>query len=107
MDMRYILEEPQDNLYYPLVISSYDDTKEKLLFPTILYEVSLEEITAYLQTIFKKGIYQTIIIYNQELYKILKELLKEYPINILFEETSDIFDCIYDDYEQIIIQNGL
>ena len=69
-------------------------------------EINIKHISMYLDSLFEKGIYKYIEVGNIELYNILEKMLKNYECKIQLTENQDLFDCIYEDYERIIMNNS-
>lgn len=105
IEMRYIDYNKDER--YPLIIVAYDDQKKELKTPKIIMDNKVNEVVAYLDTIFEKNIYETITVYNYELYIIIRNYLKGYEVEIEYSSDTSQFDYIFDDYEYIINKNGL
>ncbi len=104
MDMRFL--GPIEKEDFQVLIASYDDSVGKLLIPLGMKDVNTKHILMYLESIFEKGIYKIIEVGNIELYHILKRMLKKFDCEIHITNELDIFDCIYEDYERIILNNS-
>lgn len=108
IDMRYITFINEKQEYYPLVLTAYDDTDEILHFPFVCTKgIDIEAIINYIKRLIPNRMYGRIVVYNVDLYLILRYLFFKYKIIVVYEDQSDILDCIYDDYEEIIYNNGL
>ena len=104
MDMRFL--GPIEKEDFQVLIASYDDSVGKLLIPLGMKEINTKHILMYLESIFEKGIYKIIEVGNIELYHILKRMLKNFDCEIHITNELDIFDCIFEDYERIILNNS-
>lgn len=104
MDLRFL--GPIEKEDFQVLIASYDDSVGKLLIPLGMKEINTKHILMYLESIFEKGIYKIIEVGNIELYHILKRMLINFDCEIHITNELDIFDCIFEDYERIILNNS-
>lgn len=104
IDMRFL--GPIEKEDFRIVLAAYDDTDGKILTPLGMKEINIKHISMYLDSLFEKGIYKYIEVGNIELYNILEKMLKNYDCKIQLTENQDLFDCIYEDYERIIMNNS-
>lgn len=105
IEMRYVnyLSEKK----YPLIIVAYDDKKNILKYPKVIIDDKVNSMINYLDGLFYKNLYDTITVYNYDLYMLLRNYLKGFDVEIVFSSEQSLFDYIFDDYEYIINKNGL
>lgn len=104
IDMRFL--GPISKEDFKILFAAYDDSVGKLLTPLGMKEMNFKHLSLYLDSLFEKGIYKIIEVGNIELYHILTKMLAKYDCEITFSDSQDLFDCIYDDYERIILSNS-